>query len=520
MKKILVLALCSFLAFQQVALATYEINPFTRKLDKTGAAGVSSVGDKNSTDAGLGGTYAKQIFDPMGLNGVVRYYVANGQYQNGLDWDYDYKNREVNVAGVNGTNRITLPLNADIQTLHAGGTKGIPTYDLTSKLVEYWSLEETSGTTYTGGLGVQNCTATHEISTNLLTPGAVGYGMAASSGKGADCGGSIGKFTGDFTAVVMYRNREGNEDTNPTIFGNRLGSSTNIGWQILGNGDSSHTVPLVAQLSIDEGATTYSVSGTTEIDDFSYHVIAGRRSGSTLSIWTDGVSEGTPTGTTSASLASAGNLQIGGTPVHGYIGDGNVDEVYLFDEALTDAEIQAFSAWLLAGGQGPVIYPTSGPHVISTTTNETSQQGLNDGNDLLVADDLEVKGTVFGSEQVASANVSPATATFYCSLPGICSTTNDGRHNLIKLPYPVRASGFQANFTAAPSAGKSWTCDLRKNGSAGNSTVTVSESETNEQDTTHTDDFAAGDTIGAICTASGGPTSSAVGVSVTLRRIN
>jgi len=485
------------------------------------SGGVSSVGDPDSSDSVVGGTYAKQAFDPLGLNGVIRYYVANGQYQNGLNWDYDYANKEINVTGLNGTNRITLPLNADIQTLHAGGTKGIPTYDLTSKLVEYWSLEQSSGTTYTGGLGVQNCTATDEISTDLLTPGAVGYGMAASSGKGADCGGSIGKFTGDFTAVAMYRNREGNEDLNPTIFGNRIGSGTNIGWQLLGNGDGSHTVPLVAQLSIDEGATTYSVLGTTEIDDFSYHVIAGRRSGSTLSIWTDGVSEGTPSGTTSASLASAGNLQIGGAPVHGYIGDGNIDEVYLFDEALTDAEIEAFSAWLLAGGQGPVIYPATGPHVISTSERETSLQGLNDGNDLLIAGSLEVKGRVFGTEQIVSGHVSTSTTTFYCPLPGVCTTTSDGRHNIVKLPFAVRASGFQANFTNAPTAGKSWTCDLRKNGSAVKSTVTISDSETTEQDVTHTDDFAAGDTMGAVCTAAGGPsTSGAAAVSVKLTRIN
>ena len=42
MKKILFLALCSFLAFQPVAPADYSINPFTKKLDKTGASSVLS----------------------------------------------------------------------------------------------------------------------------------------------------------------------------------------------------------------------------------------------------------------------------------------------------------------------------------------------------------------------------------------------------------------------------------------------------------------------------------------------
>ena len=48
MKKILFLALCSFLAFQPVAPADYELNPFTKKLDKTGLGGISYDGESDT----------------------------------------------------------------------------------------------------------------------------------------------------------------------------------------------------------------------------------------------------------------------------------------------------------------------------------------------------------------------------------------------------------------------------------------------------------------------------------------
>lgn len=362
------------------------------------SGGVSTLGDPDSDDSVLGGTYAKQAFDPMGLNGVVRYYVANGHYQNAIDFYLDSALREVNITSVNSVKALTWDKTFRTNNFLAGGTKGVPTLDLTSSVISYYKFEEESGTTVADSVGSNTGTVTDdtltpkEISTTLTAPGPSGYSIRTDGVSGVDLGNvSDFKFTGDFTVCLQARPDKTDADSGETLMGNRLASGANTGFVItLGAGGALYRT---AKLTVDVGASAVTLEGTTHIDDAQYHVICVKRTTDTFALFVDGVSEGTPSGTSSASLALAGNTYIGGSPNVGFAGEfeGNIDNVLLAATAISDANILALSNWWAAGNDGLRIYDANGPSVISTTENESSSYAT-DRDDLIVGDDLDVQG--------------------------------------------------------------------------------------------------------------------------------
>lgn len=399
------------------------------------SGGVESVGDSDSDDSVVGGTYMKQVMDPMGLNGVVRYYVANGQYQNAIDFYLDSALREVNITSVNSVKALTWDKTFRTNNFLAGGTKGVPTLDLTSSVISYYKFEEESGTTVADSVGSNTGTVTDdtltpkEISTTLTAPGPSGYSIRTDGVSGVDLGNvSAFKFTGDFTVCLQARPDKTDADSGETLMGNRLASGANTGFVItLGAGGSLYRT---AKLTVDVGASAVTLEGTTHIDDAQYHVICVKRTTDTFALFVDGVSEGTPSGTSSASLALAGNTYIGGSPNVGFAGEfeGNIDNVLLSATAISDANILALSNWWAAGNDGLAVYDANGPNVISTTTNETSSYAV-DRNDLLIGDDLDVQGDVHadnyysgdGTQGFTGSCAAATTATVKDGLITACS---------------------------------------------------------------------------------------------------
>ena len=84
------------------------------------------------------------------------------------------------------------------------------------------------------------------------------------------------------------------------------------------------------------------VTSTTNINDGNYHHILGIRNGSTgvLSLYIDGVSEGTPTGTDTGSVTDTANHRIGARQNDTELFNGIIDEVRIYNRVLSAEEIK------------------------------------------------------------------------------------------------------------------------------------------------------------------------------------
>ena len=356
----------------------------------------------------IGGTYARILFDPLSINGNIRLFTAGGAFNNAIDFELDDTLNEINIDALGTMRAITFDGAFEPNEIHAGGTKGISTLDLTSQVISYYKFEEESGTTTADSVGANTGTSTDDtlvpkdIGTYLSAPGQTGHSILTDGVSGINLGDVAAfKFAGDFTVCLQARAAQSDADSGETLMGNRLASGANTGFVItLGAGGSLYRT---AKLTVDVGASAVTLEGTTHIDDAQYHVICVKRTTDVFALFVDGNNEGTPSGTSAGSLALAGNTYIGGSPNVGFTGEfeGNIDNVLLAGVALSDENIQSLTAWWAAGKDGLVLYTANGPNVFSTTTNETSVHGAADGDDLIVGDKLEVQGQMWVASPAA-----------------------------------------------------------------------------------------------------------------------
>jgi hypothetical protein len=117
----------------------------------------------------------------------------------------------------------------------------------------------------------------------------------------------------------------------------KYGNSGESGWILL------HTSAGNFKLDGRDGSGNYRSSGPSqEIDDNQWHHVVGQRKGSIWKIFVDGAQANSNNVGTSGSIAAAlDNVYIGRYSLPGYIFNGLIDEVRIYNRALSDSEIKA-----------------------------------------------------------------------------------------------------------------------------------------------------------------------------------
>jgi hypothetical protein len=126
----------------------------------------------------------------------------------------------------------------------------------------------------------------------------------------------------------------------------------------------------------DTGGAGSSIIGNTKLEDGNwYHVVGVRDTAEDkLYVYVNGLSDTTPvTDTTTTTLATTQDFWIGRMPYYNYFFDGTIDDVRIYDRALSAEEIQANMHTRLAGdepglvgywgfdeGGGQIVYDLSG----------------------------------------------------------------------------------------------------------------------------------------------------------------
>ncbi len=128
--------------------------------------------------------------------------------------------------------------------------------------------------------------------------------------------------------------------------------------------------------------SAYVLSGasSTSIDDGTWHYVAGRYDGTTLSVWVDGQLENSRAVSGLTLSSSNSSVELGGhCNGHPYPFKGTLDDVRIYDRALTPAEILGDMATPVGNGTAPPPVDTSAPSTpagLSASGVTTSQVTL------------------------------------------------------------------------------------------------------------------------------------------------
>ena len=216
---------------------------------------------------------------------------------------------------------------------------------LTSGLVGYWTFDgkDTNwGTNKTNDLSGQGNTGTLTNMSTTTSPvvGKIGQGLDiyASGGNGrisiGDPVSGILDFAGDYTTSVWVKSRgyiNQGSSLNAIFAKKNQDSDIDAGYSLHVN--SSNNV----NCRMANGATNYITTGNSLADN-KWHLITCIRSGSTLTLYRDGISEGTPASPT-GSAATSESLFLGfdGSTARNF--NGIIDEVRIYNRALSAGEV-------------------------------------------------------------------------------------------------------------------------------------------------------------------------------------
>ncbi len=300
-------------------------------------------------------------------------------------------------------------------TLHGSAAVfGDDTSFLSEGLVGYWKMDEASADTCTGGTndacdssgngndGAWNGNATNAAGKfgNSVTFDGTGDYVEIANDSSLNFGTSSFSFAAWFKASGSAADRQ--------IFRSAGGGGVHR-WSV--ERISSDVIKF--QLLTSGGGDDEQVVSTTNINDGNWHHVAASRdieAGGVLSIYIDGVKEGIPTGTHTTSVTSATNPRIGANPDDSEYWIGEIDEVRIYNRAISPAEVADLYEW----APGPVGYwklDEASDGTSAVTRNDSSGNGnnLTDNNTVTStqgkfgkAGDFEVNSTEFLSISDAS----------------------------------------------------------------------------------------------------------------------
>jgi len=199
------------------------------------------------------------------------------------------------------------------------------------------------------------------VDAQVVSPGKLGQGMALQVDDAgyADLGNppSLDFSTVDWTVSAWYKTgMTGTGDANKgTLYGKGGDTGGGHRYCLIMSESTEGVVTLVT----DDDVTKYVVNSTSVTNDDEWHNAVGRRKGTAISIFIDGLLEGTATATADYDLSGTvqHNAYIGAITSHGtgglyktYIG--LLDDVRVYDSALSEGEI----LWL-AGRTAPISKP-------------------------------------------------------------------------------------------------------------------------------------------------------------------
>ncbi|MFO0797558.1 MAG: LamG-like jellyroll fold domain-containing protein [Gemmataceae bacterium] len=103
------------------------------------------------------------------------------------------------------------------------------------------------------------------------------------------------------------------------------------------------TTVINGKFAFGVGNPDQTIQSTTSVNDNTWHHVAAVRQGTTIRVYVDGVLENTLTGANGGTLSANANITIGRDLVNGIGFPGLVDDVRVYDNALTGAEVASLA---------------------------------------------------------------------------------------------------------------------------------------------------------------------------------
>ena len=239
-------------------------------------------------------------------------------------------------------------------------------YTQDTGIVSWWYLDESSGTRYDGS-GSNNLSDTNTNVTSFSTTGAsVKEGAAAADFENSaseDAHLSIAHgpqtgldITGNLTLVAWFR-LESTAETQDIVA--KDGATGNEGYHLRYNNNG-----WVDFILSDDGTNNTVVSGSITVSAGTWYHAVGVYDGSTMKLYINGASDATPVSYSSGIHNNTAPFTIGCRNGNAQFFDGQIDEVAVFNRALTADEVTSIYEKGLNGvtrmrpdaGQPPVPY--------------------------------------------------------------------------------------------------------------------------------------------------------------------
>lgn len=270
-------------------------------------------------------------------------------------------------------------------------------------------------------------------------PGRVGSGFTFNGAGSVDFGTSAGNFgVADFT-VSFWMKTTASAGTGTALVEKRAVCAYSDFWsfRMVGSANPSAVTRLgqvVVELdnTSDPGGSGYALLySQVPVNDGTYHHVALTRAGTTAKLYVDGVLRDTQTTANVLRLTNGAPLQIGASVCTSLDGTlplvGQLDEVELFNRALTAAEIEKF--WTLTLGQclGVEIDIQPG-RCLPSDDDSFEREGV-------------VPVVLYGSAQVPVAQVDLFSLTLGGSPVKMCRVSNEKRYSC-QDGKPVNSDGY------------------------------------------------------------------------------
>ena len=316
----------------------------------------------------------------------------------------------------------------------------------TTSLINYWKLDESGGEIFTDEVGFYDATCTG-INCPEPVPGQVSSAQKFINAESdaidvtADASAPFNwASNASFTIELWMQTPDVSTCSGNQVVIGRDDSSTGLHWWVgCVNGGRAH-------FNLDDNAGTSAwVNGTTDLTDGLWHHIVAVREESTgaVSIYVDGQLEQSKAGITYASgFDSAVDLNMGWLDLSdGYHFDGILDEIAVYNRALTNTEIQNHSN----AGKGycePEVLATPATHnfgdvMVGTNSSSMKFNVKNSGTGNLVFGTLVTEGNNNDQFTIQNDNCTGQTITFadQCTVDVIFAPTAEGMINTeISIP--------------------------------------------------------------------------------------